>query len=236
MLFRSNLLGSGLPTSGSSELQATAAREFAQAALPYEQQIAAGRNQDLNRVEDLTLQTAGASAAANRAYLANLLLPAQASTEMFRANAGNLSALQSIDANNRFYGLYTPYQNRVPATPIPLASAHIPAIPDYRAQSGYTPAPPVANRFNFGNTGIQPDNTTPANTTPARRSDPEEAYKEETGYYPDQDPSFSPKLYQTFGGRFAYNPAAEKYKAEKGVYPYEDPNFDAALYRAYGGR
>jgi len=190
-----NLLGSGLPTSGSSELQATTAREFAQAALPYQQQIAAGRNQDLNRVEDLTLSTAGAPAAANRAYLSSLLLPAQASTEMFRSNASNLAALGQLDQQNRFYGLSSPYQDRVPATPIPLATARIPAIPSYQQQSGYTPAAPVANRFQFNE---------PAPTGP-RRSNAEEAYRAQTGVYPTEDPYFHPSLYVSLGGRLGPN-------------------------------
>lgn len=251
------LLGSGLPTSGSSELQATAAREFAQAALPYQQQIAQGRAQDLNRVEDLTLQTAGGAAAANRAYLASLLLPAQTSSELFRANAGNLGALQALDQQNRFYGLYTPYQNRVPVTPIPLAGAYVPPVPNYRAsnQASYTPAAPVAGRFQFGNTGLP------------QRSAAEEAYRNDTGYYPQEDPNFNSMLYQSYGGRVGATPQQQQalaqsvalqrqpaveagalkaadiwakrqaadaaYQRDTGFSPDEDPNYNDTLWQSY---
>lgn len=251
------LLGSGLPTSGSSELQATAAREFAQAALPYEQQLAQGRAQDLNRVEDLTLQTAGGAAAANRNYLANLLLPAQAGSELFRANAGNLGALQALDQQNRFYGLYTPYQNRVPVTPIPLASGYVPAIPNYRQsnQVSYTPSAPVAGRFQFGAVGGTP------------RSAAEEAYRSDTGYYPQEDPNFNSMLYESYGGRLGQTPqqrasvaqavamarqpsveagaaraadvwerrraADAAYQRDTGFSPNEDPNYNETLWRSY---
>jgi len=223
-----NLLGSGLPSSGSSELQATAAREFAQAALPYQQQIAQGRAQDLNRVEDLTLQTAGGAAAANRNYLSNLLLPAQASSEMFRSNAGNLGALQSLDQQNRFYGLYTPYQNRVPATPIPLSSAYIPPVPNYRNPNTYTPAAPIQNRFQFEAPGATP--------VGQRRSAAEEAYKAQTSHYPGEDPFFNSDLYESLGGKLAASPADRAYRAQTGRYPAEDPYFNSELYESLGGR
>lgn len=193
------LLGSPLPTGMSTELQRFATDEFGRAILPYQERIAAGRLQDIGLLKDIDLRTAPLAAMASQRYVNNLLSPIQAQTSLLNSNIGSLGSLGELDRANTFYGLSTPYdQTRVPALPIPSPAYRVPSIPSYTPpRSTYQPPPQTASRFNTGNAQPQAQ----------LRSNAEEAYKRDTGFYPQEDPNFNAMLYESYGGRIQY-PAA----------------------------
>ena len=61
-------------------------------------------------------------------------------------------------------------------------------------------------------------------------------YKNQTGFWPTQDPNFSPEAYSALGGAVASrNQADQQYFNQTQVWPQRDPYFNEELYTSFGG-
>jgi len=83
---------------------------------------------------------------------------------------------------------------------VPQASYRLPQTPNYGAypspQVRYTPQPD----------GVAPSRSRATGTSP--RSQAEIDYKNDTGYWPQEDPNFNTMLYESYGGRVSRRPYA----------------------------
>ena len=199
-------LGMGpLGTGRSGEQERTFADSYYRAVLPYEQQMAALGRENIGAVNAARLQTAPLARSAEQQYLASLITPAQAASALRSDELRNLGAASSLLASNRFYTPYSDDPRLVPNLGVPQASYRLPQTPNY---GGY-PSPqarydqPRGGGGGSGNDGGGSGNdgggNRPANNSP--RSQAEIDYRNDTGYFPQEDPNFNAMLYESYGGR-----------------------------------
>lgn len=187
------LATSGLPSGASSDMENRAISAYLSASLPVSQKILEQRAQDAEMLQKLNMSTVGQRGSLSGAYLNRLLAPEQARTSLLNSQIGSLGALQGLDERNTFYGLQTPYNNNAPILPI-------------NRVNGQSYVPPVRNLppLDYGllnRTQLQGSGGVGRNVNQAPRSQAEEGYKRDTGFYPQDDPNFNTMLYESYGGR-----------------------------------
>jgi hypothetical protein len=190
-------LGMGpLGTGRSGEQERTFADSYYRAVLPYEQQMAALGRENIGAVNAARLQTAPLARSAEQQYLASLITPAQAASALRSDELRNLSAASSLLASNRFYTPYSDDPRLIPNLGVPQASYRMPEIPNYSAY----PTPQARyERPSGGGDGGGGGGNRPTGTS--RRSQAEIDYRNDTGYWPQEDPNFNTMLYESYGGR-----------------------------------
>jgi hypothetical protein len=190
-------LGMGpLGTGRSGEQERTFADSYYRAVLPYEQQMAALGRENIGAVNAARLQTAPLARSAEQQYLASLITPAQAASALRSDELRNLGAASSLLASNRFYTPYSDDPRLIPNLGVPQASYRLPEIPSYSAY----PTPQARyERPSGGGDGGGGGGNRPTGTS--RRSQAEIDYRNDTGYWPQEDPNFNTMLYESYGGR-----------------------------------
>lgn len=190
-------LGMGpLGTGRSGEQERTFADSYYRAILPYEQQMAALGRENIGAVNAARLQTAPLARSAEQQYLASLITPAQAASALRSDELRNLGAASSLLASNRFYTPYSDDPRLVPNLGVPQASYRLPQTPNY---GGYPSPQAQYNQPRGGGGGGNDVVNRPANNS--RRSQAEIDYRNDTGYWPQEDPNFNTMLYESYGGR-----------------------------------
>lgn len=187
-------LGMGpLGTGRSGEQERTFADSYYRAVLPYEQQMAALGRENIGAVNAARLQTAPLARVAEQQYLASLLTPAQAASALRSDELRNLGAASSLLASNRFYTPYSDDPRLIPNLGVPQASYRLPQTPNY----GAYPSPQASYMPQAGS--VAPSRSRATGTSP--RSQAEIDYRNDTGYWPQEDPNFNTMLYESYGGR-----------------------------------
>ena len=187
-------LGMGpLGTGRSGEQERTFADSYYRAVLPYEQQMAALGRENIGAVNAARLQTAPLARSAEQQYLASLITPAQAASALRSDELRNLGAASSLLASNRFYTPYSDDPRLIPNLGVPQASYRMPEIPNYSAY----PTPQA--RYLPQSESVRAPRSRASGTAP--RSQAEIDYRNDTGYWPQEDPNFNTMLYESYGGR-----------------------------------
>lgn len=248
-----------LGTARSGEQERMFADAYYQAVLPYEQQSAALARANIGDVYSSRLSTAPLGRAATSQYLQLLTEPTGRLLTQAAQEQQNLAAAAGLLGSNRFS--YSDDPRLTGQLPTPVAGYSVPGVPNY---GGYQlpvrqpslmpysgPAAATGGGGTGGGGGFQP----------RPRSAADQGYYNQTGFWPDQDPNFSPEAYVRQGGRIGnqpapYNPAAQQtqfnaaqqradvvnraraiaddnYRAQTGVDPVSDPYYNEEVWRAF---
>jgi hypothetical protein len=183
-------------TGRGGEQERTFADSYYRAVLPYEQQMAALGRENIGAVNAARLQTAPLARSAENQYLASLLTPATAASALRSDELRNLGAASSLLASNRFYTPYSDDPRLIPNLGVPQASYRLPQTPNY---GGY-PSPQARFTGESDSYGRSRSGGSRFSGT-APRSQAEIDYKNDTGYWPQEDPNFNTMLYESYGGR-----------------------------------
>lgn len=201
------LATSGIPSAMNSDMENRAISAYLSASLPVQQQILSQRAADAELLQRMNTANVGVRSNLDRSYLSNLLTPEQARTSLLNSQMGSLGALSQLDNANMAYQtlVQKPYEPNAPALPVyPVSGASY--VPPVRS------LPPL----NYGLLNqqasqapyYQPQNR--ASSRPvARRSQAEEDYRRDTGYYPQDDPNFNTMLWESYGGRIGNVPGSQ---------------------------
>lgn len=148
---------------------------------PMDQSIASMGTASANTVESLKASLAGRSLNESIAYMQSMGIPFQVMQQVLSGNINNLAGLSAIDQGNTFYGLAQPYNN--PNISLPTYTG----APVGRPQNNQPNAP-----VNYGPQPVSnPGNGAPTGGDQNVR----EYYRQQTGFYPEQDPNFSQGRY-----------------------------------------
>ena len=157
----------------------------------YRQSLGNVERQNILAGAEFEQQVAPRARIAENQYLASLLTPAREISAFRSDNLRNLNAASAGVANNRFY---TAEDTRgVPNLGVPQASYRLPQTPNY---GGY-PSPQA--RYMPQSESVAPSRSKASGTSP--RSQAEIDYRNDTGYWPQEDPNFNAMLYESYGGR-----------------------------------
>lgn len=171
----------------------------------YRQSLGNVERQNILAGAEFEQQVAPRARIAEQQYLASLLTPATATSALRSDALRNLNAASAGVANNRFY---TAEDTRgVPNIGVPQASYRLPQTPNY----GAYPSPQARYdqpRGGGGGGGNRPSGT-------STRSRAEIDYRNDTGYWPQEDPNFNTMLYESYGGRIGSGQSIQDARAQQ---------------------
>lgn len=164
----------------------------------YRQSLGNVERQNILAGAEFEQQVAPRARLAEQQYLASLLTPATAVSALRSDELRNLNAAMAGVAANRYY---TAEDTRgVPNLGVPQASYRLPQTPNY----GAYPSPQA--RYMPQSESVAPSRSRATGTSP--RSQAEIDYRNDTGYWPQEDPNFNTMLYESYGGRVSRRPYA----------------------------
>jgi len=190
-------LGQGaLAGTRDGESERTFADSYNRAMAQYNQSLGNVQRQNILAAAELEQQVAPKARIAQNQYLASLLTPVGEISAFRSAGLRNLNAASAGVASNRFYTPYSDDPRLVPNLGVPQASYRLPQTPNY----GGFPSPQARyERPSGGGEGGGGGGNRPTGTS--RRSQAEIDYRNDTGYWPQEDPNFNTMLYESYGGR-----------------------------------
>jgi hypothetical protein len=133
------------------------------------------------------------------------LLPISTGLSLFGQQQQNLGNAANLLSSNE--SVWSNDPRLVPQLPAPSAGAQYAGVPNYGG-GGY-PVRPVSNYYFNGNQNV-PSVNRPASRASQGRSQAEIDYKNDTGYWPQEDPNFNVMLYESYGGRVGQRPYARQ--------------------------
>ena len=196
----------GATLGDSSEEMRIFADAIARARLPYQERLGQLGRENLLQGYQADLSTAPLSRSAYQQAALARLLPVSTGLSLFGQQQQNLANAANLLSSNE--SVWSDDPRLIPQLPTPSGGYSVPGVPNYGAVR--TPVRPAAN-YSFGGTGGGPSGGGGGGGSSVSRA--EQAYFDQTGKWPTNDPYFNDELYVALGGRVgqaraAYDPNA----------------------------